>query len=128
MFYYEVQKNYDEERIGIYSSEEKVEKNSIVIIPQGMRLEIGKVIKELDAYTAMSQSDCRIEPLVCVLDLTEFNRRNEEKIKAFQIEQIMEEKMDIIKRLEAYRKVAEKNSEFKELFLEYERMKEGKAQ
>lgn len=128
MFYYEVQKNYDEERIGIYSSEEKVEKNSIVIIPQGMRVEIGKVIKELDAYTAMSQSDCRIEPLVCVLDLTEFNRRNEEKIKAFQIEQIMEEKMDIIKRLEAYRKVAEKNSEFKELFLEYERMKEGKAQ
>lgn len=128
MFYYEVQKNYDEERIGIYSSEEKVEKNSIVIIPQGMRVEIGKVIKELDAYTAMSQSDCRIEPLVCVLDLTEFNRRNEEKIKAFQIEQIMEEKMDIIKRLEAYRKVAEKNSEFKELFLEYERMKEGKVQ
>lgn len=128
MFYYEVQKNYDEERIGIYSSEEKVEKNSIVIIPQGMRVEIGKVNKELDAYTAMSQSDCRIEPLVCVLDLTEFNRRNEEKIKAFQIEQIMEEKMDIIKRLEAYRKVAEKNSEFKELFLEYERMKEGKVQ
>lgn len=125
MFYYSVFKHYNKENKAIYSFNAKIEKNSIVVIPNGLKVDVAKVEEEVDAYTAMSENPNGIEPIICVLDLKEFNKRNEDKFKAYQIEQIMEEKMDIIKRLESYRKIAEKNSEFKEIFLEYERLKSG---
>ena len=45
----------------------------------------------------MSEYD-GIETIVCKLDLTEFNRKNAERIKLRQIEEIMEEKVETTKK------------------------------
>ena len=123
MNYYLMNINYNESNQYIFSTNDdiKLKKHDVVVIPDGYRVQVASVVKEVDAYEALSQ-DYRIESIITVLDLTEFKKKINNRIKAVQIEEIMQEKMDEIKKLENYRKVADKHPEFRKFFEAYEEL------
>ena len=95
MNYYLMNINYNESNQYIFSTNDniKLKKHDVVVIPDGYRVQVACVVKEVDAYEALSQ-DYRIESIITVLDLTEFKKKINNRIKAVQIEEIMQEKMD----------------------------------
>jgi len=123
MNYYLMNINYNESNQYIFSTNDniKLKKHDVVIVPDGYRVQVASVVKEVDGYEALSQ-DYRIESIITVLDLTEFKKKINNRIKAVQIEEIMQEKMDEIKKLENYRKVADKHPEFRKFFEAYEEL------
>ena len=125
MNYYLVHKDYDENSEVICSSNEKLEKGDVVVIPIGYRVTVALVVKELDVYEAMSRAYNRIREIVDVVEMTEFKKKLENEMMASQIEEIMEEKVDELKRIDSYRRIADKNPEFKELFDKYQSLKKN---
>ena len=123
MNYYLMNINYSDSYQAIFSTNDniKLKRNDVVIVPDGFRVQVAVVVKEVDGYEALSQ-DYRIESIITTVDLTEFKKKINNQIKARQIEEIMEEKMDEIKKLESYRKVADKHPEFKRFFEAYEEL------
>ena len=123
MKYYISKINFNENYPVVFSANDSIilKKKDVVVVPAGEHVQVAEVIKEISAYKALSEYD-GIETIVCKLDLTEFNRKNAERIKLRQIEEIMEEKVEQIKKMESYRKLAEKSPEFKELFKTYEEL------
>jgi len=123
MKYYITNINYNENYPVVFSANDSIilKKKDVVVVPAGEHVQVAEVIKEISAYKALSEYN-GIETIVCKLDLTEFNRKNAERIKLRQIEEIMEEKVEQIKKMESYRKLAEKSHEFKELFKTYEEL------
>ena len=123
MNYYLMNINYNESNQYIFSTNDniKLKKHDVVIVPDGYRVQVASVVKEVDGYEALSQ-DYRIESIITVLDLTEFKKKINNRIKAVQIEEIMQEKMDETKKLENYRKVADKHPEFRKFFEAYEEL------
>ena len=127
MNYYLVHKDYDENSEVICSSNEKLEKGDVVVIPIGYRVTVALVVKELDVYEAMSRAYNRIREIVDVVEMTEFKKKLENEMMASQIEEIMEEKVDELKRIDSYRRIADKNPEFKELFDKYQSLKKSSS-
>ena len=127
MNYYLVHKDYDENSEVICSSNEKLEKGDVVVIPIGYRVTVAIVAKELDVYEAMSRAYNRIREIVDVVEMTEFKKKLENEMMASQIEEIMEEKVDELKRIDSYRRIADKNPEFKELFDKYQSLKKSSS-
>ena len=127
MNYYLVHKDYDENSEVICSSNEKLEKGDVVVIPIGYRVTVALVVKELDVYEAMSRAYNRIREIVDVVEMTEFKKKLENEMMASQIEEIMEEKVDELKRIDSYRRIADKNPEFKELFDKYQSLKKSNS-
>lgn len=123
MNYYLMNINYNESNQYIFSTNDniKLKKHDVVIVPDGYRVQVATVVKEVDGYEALSQ-DYRIESIITTVDLTEFKKKINNRIKAVQIEEIMQEKMDEIKKLENYRKVADKHPEFRKFFEAYEEL------
>ena len=123
MNYYLMNINYSNSRQAIFSTNDniKLKRNDVDIVLDGFRVQVAVVVKEVDGYEALSQ-DYRIESIITTVDLTEFKKKINNQIKARQIEEIMEEKMDEIKKLESYRKVADKHPEFKRFFEAYEEL------
>ena len=128
MNYYLMNINYSDSCQAIFSTNDniKLKRNDVVIVPDGCRVQFAVVVKEVDGYEALSQ-DYRIESIITTVDLTEFKKKINNQIKARQIEEIMEEKMDEIKKLESYRKVADKHPEFKRFFEAYEELLNPKS-
>ena len=87
MKYYITNINYNENYPVVFSANDSIilKKKDVVVVPAGEHVQIAEVVKEISAYKALSEYD-GIETIVCKLDLTEFNRKNAERIKMRQIE------------------------------------------
>ena len=87
MNYYLMNINYSDNCQAIFSTNDniKLKRNDVVIVPDGFRVQVAVVVKEVDGYEALSQ-DYRIESIITTVDLTEFKKKINNQIKACQID------------------------------------------
>ena len=120
MFYYEVKDVAREEIIGIVSSESKLEKKTMVVVPDDygnvVTATIERPVKTIEALS----TGYDLEEIICTVDITKWKAGNLAKVKKAQLKRIMNEKMDEIKNRELLEKFANKDNDFKDLLKEYD--------
>ena len=121
MFYYRVKEFENEfESAEIFSTEKRLEKESVVVIPNGYGEPCTAIIVEkVEEYVALS-SNYEVEPIICVVDMKSYTERLNAKNKRALVLNKMQEMSSEIKLIESLKKLAEKDDTMRSLLKEYE--------
>ena len=122
MFYFEMKDCVNEEVIAIFSSEIKLKKGTVAVVPDGYDIVVTAVVeRQVKTIEALS-TGYEIEPIICTADITDLKARNLAKIKKAQLMKVMREEMEIIKTRETLEKFAGKDNKFRDLLQEYDEL------
>lgn len=121
MFYFKVKEyecEYENSRV--YCHTARLEKNSVVVIPDGYGEPCtASIVEKVEEYVALA-SDFEVEPIICVVDMKAYRERLASRNKRAMVLKKMQDMSSEIKLIENLKKLAEKDDTMRSLLKEYE--------